>query len=142
MALDLSVALPGLRTFVTLSPIPGLARWLREQGIEAQDETRLKQLAAWYLTRARREDGRPLDPVARFHLGNGASVHMLHADADSSARGQAQSRGLMVNYLYDLARVAQNHERFAASKEIAASPGIRALAAAAESLLSTKEPAR
>ncbi len=142
VALDLSVALPGLRTFVTLSPIPGLARWLREQGIEAQDGTRLKQLAAWYLTRARREDGRPLDPVARFHLGNGASVHMLHADADSSARGQAQSRGLMVNYLYDLARVAQNHERFAASKEIAASPGIRALAAAAESLLSTKEPAR
>jgi malonyl-CoA decarboxylase len=71
-------------------------------------------------------------PVARFHLGNGAEVHRVHARADMSDKGLRQSGGVMVNYLYDLGRVAQNHERFAASHEVATSPEIRALAAAAE----------
>ncbi len=73
-----------------------------------------------------------IDPVARFHLGNGAIVQQVHADADTSAKGQGQSAGLMVNYLYDLGRVAQNHELFATKGEIAHSPQIRALCAVAE----------
>ncbi len=128
---DLSQELPNLKTFVTLSPIPGLARWMDETGT-AMPETNdaRRQIAAHYLLNAKRDKGGPYDPVARFHLGNGASVHAIHAGADRSPNGQRQSGGVMVNYLYDLRQISQNHERFAASGEIAASPDVTALAAA------------
>jgi malonyl-CoA decarboxylase len=135
VAADLSKALPGLKTFVTLSPMPGFARWLEARGLQPASDTELRQLGAWYLTRAKRADGAPLDPVARFHLGNGALVHAMNAGADTSAKGQAQSRGLMVNYLYDLARVSQNHERFASGQEVVMSGEVRGLANAAETAL-------
>jgi malonyl-CoA decarboxylase len=126
--------LPGLKTFVTLSPIPGLATWLAAEapGVDVENDEQMQALAACYLTRAKRPDGSPLDPVARFHLGNGAEVHRVHARADTSEKGLRQSGGVMVNYLYDLGRVAQNHERFAAAHEIAASAEIRSQAAAGE----------
>lgn len=134
VAADLSLELPGLRTFVTLSPIPGFTAWLKAEELvhDPGDDTQMRMLAAFYLLRAKRGNGQPLDPVARFHLGNGASVHQVHARADTSPNGLKQSQGVMVNYLYDLARVTQNHERFAASSQIAASSEVRALAAAAE----------
>ncbi|MFY0634295.1 MAG: malonyl-CoA decarboxylase [Vannielia sp.] len=135
VAADLSAEVPGLSTFVTLSPIPGLATWMEETGEEAEDETHLRQFAAYYLTRTKGRGSAPRDPVARFHLGNGAQVHMIHAGADTSDKGRAQSHGVMVNYLYDLSRVTQNHERFAASGEISASPEVRSLASAAEKTL-------
>ncbi|ETA51138.1 malonyl-CoA decarboxylase [Ponticoccus alexandrii] len=137
VAADLSQALPGLKTFVTLSPMPGFRRWLADQGLDRDDmtETQQRQLGAHYLTRAKRGDGQPLDPVARFHLGNGALVHALNAGADTSPKGLKQSHGLMVNYLYDLARVSQNHERFAAAQEVAMSGEVRGLTSAAESAL-------
>ncbi|GAB4525063.1 MAG: malonyl-CoA decarboxylase [Roseibium sp.] len=136
VAADLSSDLPGLKTFVTLSPIPGLTRWLVDEDIAFADADpkRLRQLAAHYLVSARRPDGLPLDPVARFHLGNGAQIHAVHADADTSEKGRVQSAGVMVNYLYDLARVAQNHDRYAATGDIAASSEIRGLDAAAKKL--------
>ncbi|WP_282449081.1 malonyl-CoA decarboxylase [Roseibium sp. CAU 1639] len=132
VAADLALELPGLKTFVTLSPIPGLTKWLEAEGIgyDPEDDERMRRLAARYLMTAKRKDGLPLDPVARFHLGNGALVHQVHAGADLSAKGQKQSAGVMVNYLYDLKKVTQNHERFASSRDIAASPEIRSLAAA------------
>ena len=134
VAADLALELPQLSTFVTLSPIPGFARWLKAEGHahDVTDDARMTQLAAYYLTNARRPNGAPQDPVARFHLGNGALVHKVHARADTSDKGMAQSGGVMVNYLYDLARVSQNHEHFAASYQIAASPEIRSQAASAE----------
>lgn len=134
VAADLSMELPGLKTFVTLSPIPGLAAWLDAErpGADRSDDDLMRALAAHYLTRAKRGDGLPLDPVARFHLGNGAEVHKVQARADTSEKGLRQSGGVMVNYLYDLGRVAQNHERFAATHEIATSSEIRSLTAAAE----------
>ncbi|MGR3793274.1 malonyl-CoA decarboxylase [Vannielia sp. SX4] len=135
VASDLSAEVPGLSTFVTLSPIPGLAGWMEEQELEPGDDTRLRQLAAYYLTRAKGRGDAPRDPVARFHLGNGAQVHMLHTRADTSEKGNAQSHGVMVNYLYDLSRVTQNHERFAEGGEIAASAEVRALAQAADKTL-------
>ncbi|MCO6384827.1 malonyl-CoA decarboxylase [Oceanicola sp. 502str15] len=135
VAADLSSEVPGLSTFVTLSPIPGLAAWMEETGQEAEDETSLRQFAAYYLTRIKGRGPAPRDPVARFHLGNGAQVHMIHAGADTSDKGRAQSHGVMVNYLYDLSRVTQNHERFAASGEISSSPEVRSLASAAEKTL-------
>lgn len=134
VAADLSLELPGLKTFVTLSPIPGLAAWVGE----VEEDTDLRMLAAHYLVSAKRDDGLPLDPVARFHLGNGAQVHNVHAGADLSDRGVAQSFGTMVNYLYDLRRVSQNHERFATSRKIAMSSEIRALDAAGKKLLTRR----
>ncbi|WP_254685006.1 malonyl-CoA decarboxylase [Tateyamaria omphalii] len=137
VAVDLSMQLPGLKTFVTLSPIPGLVAWLADQGIEARadDQDRLRGLAAHYLLEAKRNGGAPRDPVARFHLGNGAQVHKVHAGADVSDKGMAQSAGVMVNYLYDLAKVSQNHERFAASGKISASSEIRSLSASGKKLM-------
>ncbi|MGR3703305.1 MAG: malonyl-CoA decarboxylase [Paracoccaceae bacterium] len=128
----------GLKTFVTLSPIPGLSRWIETQDEAARamlgadpatlEPEALRRLAARYLLEAKAKDGAPLDPVARFHLGNGAEVHEIHASADLSAKGRQQSCGAMVNYLYDPARVEQNHEAFATHQTIAATRGVKALA--------------
>lgn len=132
----------GLKTFVTLSPIPGLSRWIRTQDktalkmLEADpatlDAEALRRLAARYLLEAKTGDGAPLDPVARFHLGNGAEVHEIHAAADLSEKGRQQSCGAMVNYLYDPARVEQNHEAFATRQTVAAARGVKALAVVAK----------
>ncbi|RVT81918.1 decarboxylase [Rhodobacteraceae bacterium CCMM004] len=129
---DLASDLPDLRSFATLSPIPGLRDWLGESGRDPdpEDADTVARLAARYLLTAKRPDGRPRDPVARFHLGNGASVHRIHARADQSDRGRAQSAGAMVSYLYDLRRVAQNHERYAAEGRVAAAAAVTSLAAA------------
>ncbi|MEM9440526.1 MAG: malonyl-CoA decarboxylase [Pseudomonadota bacterium] len=134
VAADLKVEMPGLKTLVTLSPIPGLVRWLQGERIEYDpgDKDLMRQLAALYLLKAKHDAGGPFDPVARFHLGNGAEIHKVHAGADISERGLAQAGGAMVNYLYNLSNVAQNHERFAAAREIAASSDVRSLCASAE----------
>ncbi len=133
VAADLALEVPGLKTFVTLSPIPGLADWLAETDDEVtpEEDDRIRSLAAHYLLDVKRRDGLPRDPVARFHLGNGALIHQVSANADLSEKGLAQSRGAMVNYLYDLAKVSQNHERFAVDHQITASAEVRALAATA-----------
>ncbi len=147
---------PRIQTFATLSPMPGFRRWLdrlpdddltriakggadlRTQLAEApwgedpdaaQDlREPLLRLGAWYLAKASRND-RPVDPVARFHLGNGASIDRLNWLADRSPKGLAESFGLMVNYRYRLEDIEDNHEAFAASGAIAASDAIRALLA-------------
>jgi malonyl-CoA decarboxylase len=130
---DLSLQLPGLKTFVTLSPIPKLMAWLTRDGrdVPALDDAMLKKRAANYLLTAKRSDGLPFDPVARFHLGNGAIVHAVHSGADLSTNGLAQSGGAMVNYLYDLRRVAQNHERFVGEQDVIASSEVRTLSQSA-----------
>ena len=126
---DLSRELPQVKTFVTLSPIPGLMAWVRERGLEHKvgADDILRRLAAEYLLEAKISRGRPRDPVARFHLKNGASVHEVHARADLSPKGMEQSGGAMVNYLYDLDRITRNHESFATSQEVAASSALRTL---------------
>ncbi|MGE6744044.1 malonyl-CoA decarboxylase [Allorhizobium pseudoryzae] len=133
---DLTAELPGLSTFSTLSPMPLFSRWLREQGLPAADMTAPKLLAAaaHYLTSARRADGNHYDPVARFHLGNGALVHAVHAQADVSARGRTESLGVMTNYLYDHAGLEQHHERFANQRQVAASPQVQSLAQSFQSV--------
>ena len=143
---DLSRDLPHLKTFVTLSPIPGFNRWLAKHAEEVPDTVvpeiisvvqdaidrgdagliepyavDLRYLASHYLVEMKRDDGLPLDPVTRFHLGNGAMVHDVHAMADISPNGLFQSSSVMVNYLYDLSRVEQNHEEFVADKTVAQS---------------------
>lgn len=110
---------PKLRTFATLSPIPGLRGWMQKNAppellaaLESPLELPPKsgprqQLLGWaarYLGQELQE-GSPLDPVARFHLGNGARVERLNWAGDPSTKGLKQSYGLMVNYLYDLKRL-------------------------------------
>ena len=129
---DLSHKFPQISDFVTLSPIPGLNKWLSEQTEDTELGTialeilenraksqDLRAIAARYLLDAKRDDGSPIDPVARFHLTNGARVHDIHANADLSPNGIKQSSGAMVNYRYDLSEVEKNHEDFAFQSIIA-----------------------
>ena len=122
--------LPQIKTFVTLSPIPGFVKWLREtnQFDETPNPQTLLPLAAHYLLKAKHSSDQPLDPVARFHLNNGALVEAVHADADISANGLAQSCGVMVNYRYDLAKISANHEAYANQQTVVASKAVKLLA--------------
>ena len=129
VASDLARDLPGLSTFVTLSPIPGLNRWLKTSKLADEIPDQDKALAAHYLLKAKNADGMPLDPVARFHLGNGAKVHAVHAHADTSENGMKQSNGIMVNYIYDIAQISQNHEKFVGAKTVVASTPVKTLSA-------------
>ena len=145
---ELSFTCPQIESYVTLSPIPGLNKWLAKQtddevcGIAAQSvldgsasADDVRAMAARYFMFAKRDDGMPVDPVARFHLGNGAKIHDIHAGADTSRNGAAQSSGAMVNYLYDLTQTERNHESYAMDGTVTASRAVRALSTAA---LSTK----
>jgi len=131
VARDLATELPNLTTYITLSPIPRMVEWLVESGVNyknVSDQT-LSELAANYLLNAKHVDGKPFDPVARFHLGNGAEVHAVHVNADMSEKGCDQSQGVMVNYRYILDSVATNHERFALENHIEANDSLHKLAA-------------
>ena len=130
VASDLATDLPGISTFVTLSPIPGLNRWLETSKLADANLGQDKALAAHYLLTAKKPDGMPLDPVARFHLGNGAKVHAVHTQADTSENGLKQSNGTMVNYLYDLSQISQNHEKFVSDKTVVASALVKTLSPA------------
>ncbi len=152
---ELQEELPRLKTFATLSPIPGFRGWLAKNAgalLERLDEKRATELgrvvgslpptaervlaaadapgaldtrspvrqllmnaAAEYLGRATAE-GKPVDPVARFHLGNGARVERLNWAGDPSPKGMKQSYGLMVNYLYDLKRLDKHRALLAQGK--------------------------
>jgi len=152
---ELKQDLPNLQTFVTLSPAPGFAGWLnRERESDEslfdaaqkdtlalldtdgwwQDDESVERLrdvmlsaAAHYFLVARDARGRQIDPVARFHLGNGARLEQLNFAGDLSEKGLQQSHGLMVNYLYALDEIESNHEAFAEKGAVAAAPAIRKL---------------
>ncbi len=130
VARDLSHELPNITTFVTLSPIPGLMRWIRNECIadESDNPQHMKRLAAKYLLEAKAPDGLPLDQVARFHLGNGALVHAIHSGADLSETGMAKSSGVMVNYLYDLSRITRNTIQYSSKGKVTAASSVRNLA--------------
>ena len=91
-------------------------------------EIELTQLCAYYLLRAKRR-GAPLDPVARFHLANGASLERLNWRGDVSEAGMRRSFGLTVNYVYQLRLLDRNHERYATGYEVVASRALQRLAA-------------
>lgn len=147
---DLLRDLPNLKTFVTLSPAPGFAAWLNRQTDNLPEAKELlelsanlskdtdaaerkrhaqlsKQMAAEYYLKAKRGDNSPEDPVARFHLGNGASLDRINAQANLSPAGMKSSVAMMVNYRYDLARIEENHEAYAANKAVTASRAVRSL---------------
>jgi len=160
---------PRLKTFSTLSPLPGFLNWVGteleggdglllpaehrriQRGIHGgeplswlggqlksaawvgEDETEellrpiLMRLAARYLLEERRPEGAARDPVAHFHLSNGARVERLNWAGDLSDRGLSQSAGVMVNYLYDVRRIEENHEAYRGGQRVAASPAVRGL---------------
>jgi malonyl-CoA decarboxylase len=166
---DLVRDLPNLKSFATLSPIPGFRDWLREhmngdqltlfedsefQVLEAMTgaadpiaavESLLDQpdwmnrtdlcgvlkpilmrLCARYLLQSR--DGqRARNRVAHFHLSNGARIERINWLADTAARGLAQSAGMMVNYLYKLTDIEQNHEAYSGKGKVTAGPAVKKL---------------
>lgn len=153
---NLKAELPNIKTFVTLSPVPDFAAWLKaerenEKSAILSDDQRLTlalldqpgwhtddekaeavrivliPLAAYYFLEAKDKRKRPVDAVARFHLGNGARLERLNFLGDVSPNGLKQSHGLMVNYLYDLKEIEKNHEGFAERGQVAASPEVRKL---------------
>ncbi|MDR0529052.1 MAG: malonyl-CoA decarboxylase [Zoogloeaceae bacterium] len=101
------------------------AEWTENERLTRALGAPLVRLAARYLLLARNDEGRPLDPVARFHLGNGARVERLNVCADTSEKGMRQSFGVMVNYLYDTERIEENVENLLREGRIAASPAVR-----------------
>ena len=157
VAAELEAELRKLKTFATLSPVPGFRAWLEaslpqltalaggmklatwieknkgtagRRSVSPGDELRelLLQLCAHYLTRVRRDDDRPADAVARFHLRNGARLERVNWAADNSPRGLAQSAGIMVNYLYELDEVERNHEAYVNQGKITTSRRVESLA--------------
>ena len=94
---------------------------------KARRDKLLGQMMAEYMLRARTASGRVIDPVARFHLGNGARLERLNWLGDTSTRALAQSYGLMVNYLYDLGYIEKNHEAYAQQRLIVAASSISKL---------------
>ena len=85
----------------------------------------LGRLAAVYLVREKRSNGMALDPVAHFHLSNGARIEQLDWLGDISAKGIARSCALMVNYLYRLEDIEANHEAYRGEQKVATSAAIR-----------------
>jgi malonyl-CoA decarboxylase len=156
VAEDLKREFPHLERFATLSPIPGFRHWLDESRVRLslggggnervallsrlddpawhlgeiprELESLLLRLCAYYLLNAK-QDKEPLDPVARFHLANGAVLERLNWMGDSSEQGMARSGGMMVNYVYWLAEVEKNHERYFRDHVVVASSALRKLAA-------------
>jgi len=165
----LSREFPKIRTFATLSPIPGFRRWLQalpeselavaflpedlaelpalstDRGLKqtvdgllgdngwaaepkraAAVQRPLMLLAARYLV-AKRGDGQPIDPVARFHLRNGARLERLNWLGDLSDNGMAQSCGLMVNYRYVVDEIEANHEAYMKDGHISLGQEMRGL---------------
>ncbi len=114
----------------------GDGAWVNDAALADALREPLIGLCAYYLLEVKR-DGRPRDAVARFHLGNGAAIERIDWLGDRSAKGLAESAGLMVNYQYRTEDIEHNHEVFAAHGSVAASDDVHA---ARDRL--TAEPAR
>jgi malonyl-CoA decarboxylase len=162
----LHAELPHLKTFATLSPVPGFRPWLEQEAARNEDlllpgegqelppalageklpallaqprwhddpalaaalKAPLLRLCARYLYLAKRPSGTVADSVAHFHLTNGARMEQLNWLADTSPNGLKQSCGIMINYLYRLNEIEENHEAYVGEHEVAASTAIQRLA--------------
>jgi len=143
---------PSIKTFVTLSPIPGLRNWAEAEiskptgllnssqliylkNIKAtnlppnskEEINLLREITAKYLVQARTKKGEIVDPVARFHLGNGACLKHINANANTNQEGLWSAWGMMVNYDYKLKDIEKNHEAFATKNEVIHSSDVQAL---------------
>ncbi len=165
----LKAEFPDIKTFSTLSPIPGFSRWLKgldnaevtrilgEEGIQKLTEiaaemgvpsklTPLLEQPDWHQNsefceilqpllerllyhyfHTTRPDGQPIDPVERFHLGNGARIERANWLGDLSEKGLKQAHGFMVNYLYPIKDIDKNHEMYAKARKIIISSAVKGL---------------
>ena len=140
---ELVRSVEGLARFSTLSPVPGFVTWVTETGgglasdvvtsmlagdqrIDDDHETAVTAACANYLVNAKR-DRQPLDPVARFHLRNGARLEQINWRGDISTKGIGESYGLLVNYVYDPAELADNHEAYVNENRVAHSSAVAQL---------------
>lgn len=158
---ELAAELPDIKTFATLSPVPGFRNWLdaavtdetarlplgdfgrrRLQRLDEADwhldetavaelEPLLLKLCAHYFLHAK-SAGEPVDPVARFHLRNGARLERINWLGNTSSKGLVQSSGMLVNYVYDRKTVTQNHEAYVNHGEIISSAAVQQLLKARE----------
>ena len=132
VAKDLEKNFSKLTKFVTLSPVPGFVKWLEKNDSKLhkklvnklnvsnieKNKSLINKLIFDYFFISNREDNLPNDPVARFHIGNGAILENINFLGDVSEKGLQQSLGTMVNYLYDLEEVEKNHEKYVVDKKI------------------------
>ena len=121
---------------VALAALDAPGWWREEINIPKLREPILRA-AAQYFLHARGRNRMPYDPVARFHLGNGASLDRLNWPGDMSDRGIRQAAGLMVNYRYDLGEIEQNHEAYAENRTIVASNAVKRLGKPSVELVKT-----
>lgn len=154
---ELALELPSIKTYSTLSPVTGFAQWLRgemksdESEILTQKEKEILSLieySDWHHDKEKfdmlqkplikacanylvnvKEYGKPINAVARFHFGNGASLHRINWMGDTSKNGLEEYLGLMVNYLYDPRNIESNHEAYVQQGKLAVSKSIRAILA-------------
>jgi len=143
VATSLKLRFPQLKTFSTISPAPGFRRWLELQAEERDDVTsllaefdaqadenlqdNLGKFAAAYFLEQKNGRNQPLDPVARFHLKNGAILERINILGNPSDKGMERSLGTMVNYVYDLSKVEDNHEEYVRNNRIIASAQVKKL---------------
>ncbi|WP_395462630.1 malonyl-CoA decarboxylase [Wolbachia endosymbiont of Cantharis cryptica] len=154
----LSQEFKSIKTYATLSPVPGFTKWLKEnlnQDVALLDKLNIKQssaeilgsidqlktnvecesgvkqcllkLCTYYLLKVNNSNGNAYDPVAHFHLSNGASIKQLNWMADTSEKGISQSAGMMVNYLYELSKIDNNHENYMVNKVISCSKQVSSI---------------
>lgn len=167
----LKAQLPNIKTFSTLSPLPGFANWLKKLNVTEVSEmlgydeisklaestaepcagnpvdlVALLERPGWHQDNAfcvtlrplletllyrylhtYRADGQPIDPVERFHLGNGARIERVNWLGDLSDKGLKQAYGFMVNYLYPIKDIEKNHEKYATARKIVISSAVKGL---------------
>jgi malonyl-CoA decarboxylase len=120
-------ALPGAPAIGTLAALLGRPGWHADEMVAQALKTPLLRLAARYLLTEKTPAGRALDPVAHFHLSNGARLERLDWFGDCSPKGLQQSAGIMINYLYRLSDIEGNHEAYKGEGNINASPALTRL---------------
>jgi malonyl-CoA decarboxylase len=141
VATSLKLRFPQLKSFATISPAPGFRSWLEAQAqveddiaklvaefdTEADEDMRdeIEKLAASYFLEQKTGNNEPLDPVARFHLKNGAILERINILGNPSDKGMERSLGTMVNYVYDLSRVEENHEEYVKNNRVIASSQVK-----------------
>ncbi len=110
-----------------LEALLNLPSWYEDWAIAGSLRAPLMRLCAGYLLQEKREGGAALDPVAHFHLSNGARIERIDWLGDRSEKGLAQSYGLMVNYRYRQSDIETNHEAYTGARRVAASTAVRSL---------------
>lgn len=145
----LSQEFKSVKVYATLSPVPGFTKWLKNQDVALLGKLNIKQsgteilesiktniecekqsllkLCAHYLLKVKSSSGGAYDPVAHFHLSNGASIKQINWMADTSEKGISRSAGIMVNYLYELPKIDNNHENYMINKVISHSKKVSAM---------------